>query len=55
MSELGDPLEKVSGAVDWEIFRPRLEEAFYNEPKGPGGRPPLDRVVMFKITMLQQW
>ena len=55
LSEMGDPLEKVSGAVDWEIFRPKLDEAFYHEPKGPGGRPPLDRVMMFKIAMLQQW
>ncbi len=55
LSEMGDPLEKVSGVVDWEIFRPKLEEAFYYEAKGPGGRPPIDRVVMFKIVMLQQW
>ena len=55
LSEMGDPLEKVSGVVDWEIFRPLLDGAFYHEPKGPGGRPPLDRVMMFKTTMLQQW
>ena len=55
LSEMGDPLEKVSGVVDWEIFRPVLEEAFYHEPKGPGGRPPIDRVLMFKTVMLQQW
>ncbi len=55
LSEMGDPLEKVSGVVDWEIFRPKLEAAFYHEAKGPGGRPPIDRVVMFKIVMLQQW
>jgi IS5 family transposase len=55
LSEMGDPLEKVSGTINWEIFRPLLDEAFYHEPKGPGGRPPIDRVVMFKIVMLQQW
>lgn len=55
LSDMGDPLEKVSGAVDWEIFRPLLDEAFYHEPKGPGGRPPLDRVMLFKIVQLQQW
>ena len=52
LSEMGDPLEKVSGAVDWEMFRPLLDEAFYHEPKGPGGRNPLDRVMMFKIVMM---
>ncbi len=55
LSEMGDPLEKMSGVVNWEIFRPKLEEAFYHDAKGPGGRPPIDRVVMFKIVMLQQW
>ena len=55
LSEMGDPLEKVSGVVDWEIFRPVLDKAFYHEPKGPGGRPPIDRVLMFKTVMLQQW
>jgi len=55
LSDMGDPLEKVSGVVNWEMFRPKLEEAFFREPKGPGGRPPIDRVMMFKIVMLQKW
>lgn len=55
ISEMGDPLEKVSKAIDWEMFRPKLDEAFYHEAKGAGGRPPIDRVMMFKIVMLQKW
>ena len=55
LSVMGDPLEKVSEVVDWELFRPKLNEALYNKPKGRGGRPPTDRVMMFKIVMLQQW
>lgn len=55
LSDIGDPLEKVAGAIDWELFRPTLEAAFYHEAKAPGGRPPIDRVLMFKIVMLQKW
>ena len=31
LSEMGDPLEKVSGAVDWEIFHPILNAVFHKE------------------------
>jgi transposase len=33
---------------------PRLKRALQKEPKGPGGRPPFDYVMMFKILILQQ-
>ena len=46
LSELGDPLERVSG-LEWELFRPLLDKAFRVIPKGPGGRPPWDKVMMF--------
>jgi len=55
LSQLGDPLEKVLAVMDFEIFRPLLEGALKKEAKGPGGRPPLDRVMMFKVVQLQQW
>lgn len=55
LSKIGDPLERVEKAIDWELFRPRLDKAFFREPKAPGGRPPFDKVMMFKIVMLQQW
>jgi IS5 family transposase len=54
LSVIGDPLERVS-FINWEIFRPILESAFCNVSKGPGGRTPYDRVMMFKIIMLQSW
>ena len=55
LTELGDPLTKVALLVDWEMFRPVLDSAFQIQAKGPGGRPSMDRVMMFKVVMLQQW
>jgi len=55
LSKLGDSLEKINEAINWEIFRPTLNRKLHLEPKGPGGRPPTDRVMMFKIVMLQKW
>jgi IS5 family transposase len=57
LSELGDPLEKITGTIDWEIFRAILNSIFcyrtYNN--GKGGRKPWDVVLMFKILLLQEW
>src|SRR4030042_2128105 len=50
----GDPLEKLNAIIDWEMFRPQLKRCFKKEPKGPGGRPPFDYVLMFKILILQR-
>ena len=55
LSELGDPLEKVAEAIDWEIFRPILNTVFQKEKRGVGGRPSWDYVLMFKILLLQAW
>lgn len=54
LSELGDPLEKLSSVIDWEIFRPAITRVLKKEPRGPGGRPPYDYVMMFKILILQR-
>ena len=55
LSSMGDPLEKVSLSLDFEVFRPQLNKAFQKESAAPGGRPPWDYVLMFKILLLQQW
>ena len=55
LSEMGDPLEKVTKAVEWEKFRPILNKAFQKEVRGVGGRTPWDYVLMFKVLMLQGW
>ena len=54
LSNQGDPLEKLNATMDWEIFRALLRRCFKKEPKGPGGRPPFDYVLMFKILILQR-
>ena len=49
------PLQKLNSVIDWEIFRSPIEEAFMIVPKGLGGRPPFDRLMMFKILILQRY
>lgn len=54
LSQLGDSLEKLNNAINWEMFRPILTAALKKEHKGAGGRPPYDAVLMFKILVLQR-
>jgi IS5 family transposase len=54
LSKLGDPLEKLNRHINWEGFRGILTKTFQKEAKGPGGRPPFDYVMMFKILVLQK-
>ncbi len=53
LSDLGDQLEAFSTAVDFEIFRPTLDEALAYSDGMKGGRPPLDPVMMFKVLVIQ--
>ena len=55
LSKLGDPLEKLSKGVDFEIFRNILESGLEKVAKGKGGRRPFDYVMMFKILILQRY
>ena len=54
LSKLGDPLLKINELIDWEMFREPIESAIRKD-MSKGGRPPYDAILMFKITMLQQW
>ena len=54
LSELGDTLEKHNECITWEDFRKPLTKALKKEANGPGGRPPYDYVMMFKILVLQK-
>jgi IS5 family transposase len=55
LSKLGDPLERVSKAVNFELFKPLLRQIF-GKAKDPkkGGRPPWDFLLIFKIMILQE-
>lgn len=56
LNVIGNPLERLSSLVDFEIFRPTLEASlFTGERKGNAGRPPIDCVLMFKILFLQRY
>ena len=53
LSQSGDPLERLSTVVDFEMFRPELDAALARSDRAQGGRPPMDAVMMFKILVLQ--
>jgi transposase, IS5 family len=53
LSEIGDPLERLATAIDFETFRYRLEKALKRTDGSKGGRPAYDCVMMFKILVLQ--
>ena len=56
LSELGDPLEKLSKAIDFEMFREELELSMLNGDKqSNAGCKPYDVVLMFKIIILKRY
>lgn len=56
MHGMGNPLEQVQEMIEFEMFRPMLEEALENKNrKNNAGRKPFDPVLMFKILFLQRY
>jgi len=55
LSKMGDSLEKINEMIDWEIFRSPIRKKIRKEDYSKGGRPPLDEILMFKTTLLQDW
>jgi len=56
LSVIGNPLEKISFVIDFEFFRPTLEEGILNKnKKNNAGAKPFDVVMMFKILILQRY
>jgi IS5 family transposase len=53
LSQTGDPQERLSAVMSFEVFRPALAAALGRKTRTKGGRPPMDAVVMFKILVLQ--
>ena len=49
----GDPLTKINESIDWEIFRPTLEQARKKEKKSNAGAKGFDVVLLFKVLILQ--
>lgn len=55
LSRMGNPLEFISGIVNFEVFRATLESHLLNERrKSNAGRRPIDPVLMFKVMFLQR-
>ena len=56
LSKIGNPLEKISQVIDFEIFRDTLESGLLNtEKKNNAGAKPYDVVMLFKIMILQRY
>jgi len=55
LSSKGDPLEKLNKKIQWEEFRPLIEEGLLKESKAPGGRPPYDAILKLKMLILQRY
>ena len=49
------PLQKLDKVIEREVFREPIEEGFRIEARGPGGSAPFDRLMMFKILILQRY
>ena len=53
LTKLGDPLERIDAAIDWEIFRAPIVKRLRKDDYSKGGRPPTDEVLIFKMSLLQ--
>ena len=50
------PLQKLNKIIDWELFRQPIEEALIKDDrKSNAGRKPYDKLLMFKIIILQRY
>ena len=54
LTQMGDPLEKLNEAIDWEMFREKLTAVCQKEDYTKGGRPPIDVIMKFKASVLRR-
>lgn len=56
LSDLGNPLSALERLIDFEMFRPLLEESLLKKDrKNNAGRKAIDPVLMFKVLFLQRY
>jgi IS5 family transposase len=48
-----DPLEKLDRAIDWDLFRPLLDDLLKKERLSNAGRKAFDSLMMLKVLVLQ--
>lgn len=53
LSAAGDPLERLSLVIDFEVFRGGLEAALSRSDRSKGGRPAFDHVLVFRVLILK--
>lgn len=53
LSSHGDPLERLNTLIDWKLFEPLIRRAFDKQRKSAAGRKPYNRLMMFKVLVLQ--
>ena len=53
LNAMGNPLHTLEQAIDFEAFRPTLEQIREKPRKSNAGRKPLDVVMMFKVLVLR--
>lgn len=54
LNKLRDPLVELNRVIDWELFRAPLLKLSEKPRKSAAGRKPIDRVLLFKMLVLQR-
>lgn len=54
LNKLRDPLLELNLVIDWELFRAPLLKLAEKPRKNAAGRKPIDRVLLFKMLVLQR-